>query len=122
MSILLDTFEEGSPFTMVELRHYGGFLARSAASESEVPDAVGGRDVQLGIAFGGFNPGRFAELPAASDRMLDRLEEWIAPLTNINFVGDQIGAGHPLSAWSDTTTDRIVEVRRKYDPDGVFHW
>jgi len=117
-SILLETVGEGSPFTIAELRHYGGSLMQE--TDTEDSSAVGGREVHMSIGFGGFNPGRFAELPAASDRMLDRLEQWIAPFTNINFRGDQVGARHPLSAWPDATNERIADVRRKYDPDGVF--
>lgn len=121
-SIVLDTARDGSPFSLMELRHYGGHVVENPAGQDAGDSAVGGRDVHLGVVFGGFNPGRFAELPDASDGMLDRLEEWISPVTNINFTGHQWRARHPVKAWSDETMARLSEVQRAYDPDGVFHW
>ncbi|WP_158437725.1 FAD-binding oxidoreductase [Naasia lichenicola] len=117
-SILLETFTApDAPYTMLELRHYGGALVESA-----VDSAVGGRDVHIAMGFGGFNPTRFADLPSAADALLDRLEPWLAPETNINFTGDQFGARHPLAAWSDEKASRIAGVQGRYDPDGLFHW
>ncbi len=59
-------------------------------------------------------------VPAAGDRVREAISSYIAPETNVNFLGALRSKEHFASAWSKATFARLAEVRKRYDPDGVF--
>jgi hypothetical protein len=59
-------------------------------------------------------------LPAAGERLLDAIAPWACHETTINFTPVARSAAHLASAWSPTTMDHLAQVRRRYDPHGLF--
>jgi hypothetical protein len=117
VSRLLGTLGEGSPFVAAELRHLG------EATRADVPEgsAVGGRDAEYSLGLIGTNPAYFESVvPAAGERVRDAVGAYISPETNVNFLGTLRSKEHLASAWSRETFARLAEVRKRYDPDGVF--
>jgi hypothetical protein len=118
-SVLLDHVDADAdaPFVSAEIRHLGGATERDVEGGS----AVGGRDAEFTLGFVGANPQLFRSvLPAALDRLIGDLRAWISPETNINFVGKLRSAEHLASAWPPPILAKLGELRRQYDPDGVF--
>jgi hypothetical protein len=118
-SVLLRHLGPGTdaPFVAVEIRHLG------QATWRDVPEgsAVGGRASAFTLGMVGVNPAFFAEvLPAAADRLIADLRSWVSPETNINFAGKPRSPEHFASAWPPETFARLAEVRRRYDPQGLF--
>jgi FAD/FMN-containing dehydrogenase len=113
---LLEALGEDSPFAAAELRHLGG------ATRVDVPEgsAVGGRASEYSLGLIATNPASFESVPAAGDRLRNAISGFIAPETNVNFLGAVRSKEHFESAWPASTVARLAEVRKRYDPDGVF--
>jgi FAD/FMN-containing dehydrogenase len=107
-----------APFVVVELRHLGG----AAAVDVPGGSAVGGRAGAFSLGVVSLpNPALFeAVTPAAAAELTRELKPWLAPETTINFVGLPRPGEEPARAWSPGTAARLREVRRRYDPDGLF--
>ena len=105
------------PAIMSEIRHIG------SATSTDVPEgsAAGGRPAHYTLTMiGAPNPALFAgPVPAAADAMYAALAPWLAPETNINFVGVR-RPGQTGSPWSPETDARLAVVRATHDPHGVF--
>lgn len=108
---------ERAPFGGVEIRHLGG------ATRKDVPEgsAVGGRGASFTVGYASVDRTLFAELPAASDRLLQALAPWTSAENNVNFMGRARSAEHHASAWPDATYARLKELRKRFDPDAVIH-
>ncbi len=105
------------PFVGGELRQLG------AAASSDLPEgsAAGGRSAGFVLGYVGVDPSKFErEIPAASERLLERLKPWTSPEQNINFLGKPKSREHYAMAWSASTFARLEAVRKRYDPDGLF--
>ncbi|NUU19217.1 FAD-binding oxidoreductase [Cellulomonas humilata] len=102
--------DASTPFMAAELRHVAG------ATGVDVPDgsAVSGRGSAFVVSVASGNPSRFAELPAAADAVVEALAPWASTEVNPNF------AGTGSAVWTPETADRLAQVRRTYDPAGVF--
>ncbi|WP_028045697.1 FAD-dependent oxidoreductase [Cellulomonas sp. URHE0023] len=99
------------PFMAVELRHVSGATAHDVAGGS----AVSGRGPAFTFGVAGADPTTFETvLPSAAAAILEALAPWTSEELNPNF------AGMSAARWSEPTTDRLREVRRRYDPAGVF--
>lgn len=101
----------GHPFVASELRHVAG------ATGVDVPggSAVSGRSAAFVAGVVGNDPTQFATtLPAWAGRLGEALAPWTATELNPNFAG----TGTPV--WVPATADRLAQVRRTYDPAGVF--
>ncbi|KQY22232.1 hypothetical protein ASD16_16555 [Cellulomonas sp. Root485] len=99
------------PFVAVELRHVAG------ATGVDVPggSAVSGRAADFVAGVVGVDPTQFGTtIPAAADAVADALAPWATAELNPNF------AGRATAVWDPATADRLAEVRRTYDPAGVF--
>ena len=107
-----------APFVVVELRHLGG----AAAVDVPGGSAVGGRAGAFTLGVVSLpDPALFdAVTPAAAAGLTRELKAWLAPETTINFVGLPRPGEEPARAWSPATAARLREVRRRYDPDGLF--
>lgn len=93
---------------MVELRHLGGALARSAA----VPNAVGNRD------------GRFIlstlSLPGSAERVLAALTSWGTGRRYVNFLAGPDVARTAVDCYDPRTYERLRRVKDAYDPLNRF--
>ncbi|MGE3798546.1 MAG: FAD-binding oxidoreductase [Thermomicrobiales bacterium] len=106
-----------SPLLGIEVRHIGG------AVKQDVPEgsAVGGRGANYTMYWISVNPAAFdTELPG----FVSGLRSAIAPLrhaeTNVNFIGKPENGADYERAWSLETFSRLSEIRKTYDPDGLF--
>jgi FAD/FMN-containing dehydrogenase len=107
----------GAPFLVVELRHVGGAGRTDVAGGS----AAGGRSADFTLTMISRDVTRFPQvLPAAADRLVGALRPWISPETNINFTPDPLTSAPHIAPWPRTTSARLQEIRRRYDPDGLF--
>lgn len=106
------------PFLAIELRQLG------QATSQDVPggSAVGGRDGAFAIhVIGAPDPALFAEvLPAAAARFREALAPWIAAKTTVHYAHAFEDETEFRTAWPDATFDRLVGIRRRVDPDGIF--
>ena len=103
-----------SPLISLELRHLGGALA--------APPAGHGALGRLEAGFALYGVGSPTAVPRATiehglDAVAAALEPWTATRRYLNFSDRQPAAG---TAFSETTYRRLVEVKRAYDPEGVF--
>jgi hypothetical protein len=106
-----------NPFFAAEVRHLGEATARDVPGGS----AVGGRGALFTLAIMGTNPADFANvLPDAEARLVGDLAHWLSTEANVNF------APHPdvRRAVTDDLRPgvraRLNDLRRRYDPDGLF--
>jgi hypothetical protein len=65
------------------------------------------------------DPALFAtQVHRAVDRLRASVRNWLCAETNVNFA-EPTAAGL-IDAWPPATRARLAELRRRYDPDGVF--
>lgn len=106
-----------SPFLMAELRHLGGAAVPAAGHES----AAGGRDAAFMLTLLALNPQTFEEVaPLAAAAVVAKAQRWLAPVTNVNFAGNPADPEVFARVWDEPTHARLAEIRRTYDPAGVF--
>ncbi|MEV4624291.1 FAD-binding oxidoreductase [Asanoa sp. NPDC049573] len=105
-----------SPFFAGELRHLGAATGRDVPGGS----AVGGRGAGFACGFVSAAPESFAsEAPAAAARWDRTAAPWIADVNNPNVVSQPITAERVAACWPDDIRERLGQVRRRYDPDGI---
>ncbi|MDQ1550629.1 MAG: hypothetical protein QOD50_51 [Actinomycetota bacterium] len=106
------------PFVAIEIRAFGAAQATDVADGS----AVGGRGAKGSINIVGVpNPELFATvIPGAAAGLLEAVKPWISPENNVNFASGFDGAENYRLSWSPAIFDRLSEVRKKYDPKGLF--
>ena len=106
------------PFVVVELRHFGSSI------EQDVPggSAVGGRSSKFSLNLVGVpNPQLFETvIPGAAAALLGAVAPWISPESNVNFAPAFASQKEFEAAWPAETFARLAEVRKKYDPKGLF--
>jgi len=107
---------EASPFISVEIRQLGEATARDVPEGS----AVGGRDGAFTLGVVAADPSTFAGAPAAFDALKATVAPWLSPHTTVNFIGVPRSEEVWRSAWPGDTYLRLGEIRRRYDPEGVF--
>ncbi|GIE76888.1 FAD-linked oxidase [Actinoplanes philippinensis] len=111
--------DAASPLVLAEIRHMGGALSRAP----ETPSAVGNRDDTLYnvflVAAGG--PPDAAALHAYEQRLIDALAPWSTGRRYLNFMfaGDASPQAAAL-AFAPESWDRLVAVKRRYDPANLF--
>jgi hypothetical protein len=105
----------GSPLLLAELRHAGGALGRPAENGGALSKLDGG------FAMFGVGLPMTPELGEAIDRHIDRLEEqmkpWMAEGGYFNFTERPCDVEAILPP---ETCDRLADVKRRYDPDGMI--
>ncbi len=106
-----------TPVLVSEVRHLGEATKTDVVHGS----AAGGRPANFTLTvIGAPNPALFAHaVLAAADAIYAAVGPWLAPESNINFVGVE-RPGQTGSPWSAQTLTRLAEVRAVYDPDAVF--
>ncbi|MBX3091130.1 MAG: FAD-binding oxidoreductase [Cryobacterium sp.] len=107
-----------SPLMITELRQLGG----RAAIDVPEGSAVGGRSGRFSLyTIGVPNPELFETvLPTSADRLVTAIAPWTSKETNVNFAGRFRSWEHFESAWPAPIFERLVGVRTKYDPLGLF--
>jgi hypothetical protein len=106
-----------SPFVAVEVRHLGEATRR----EVDGGCAVSGRDSGFTLGLVGTNPAQFAQVvPAAAARLLEAVGPWTSAFTNVNFSGEPHTPEELARTWPAATRIRLLEIRRRHDPRGVF--
>jgi FAD/FMN-containing dehydrogenase len=104
------------PLIMVELRHLGGALSRPA----EVPNAVTGRDAAFSAWVLGPMAGPVAEVvPVVAGSVIEALSPWAARGSLLNFAGG-MGAHDVGGLWSVDDRQRLVDLKHRLDPEGMF--
>ncbi len=101
------------PLVLVELRAIGGAGLRGTAGC--MPRAP----YLLGIV-APMVPPLVDVVPALAHGIVDALAPWSDGTVPVNFASPQTIAARPGACWSDEARARLVEVSRRYDPDGVL--
>lgn len=106
------------PFVAIEIRAFG------AAQATDVPggSAVGGRGAKGSLNLvGAPNPDLFATvIPGAAAGLLGSVGAWLSAENNVNFASGFTTEAEYRGAWSPAIFERLTEVKKKYDPSGLF--
>ncbi|WP_030745020.1 FAD-binding oxidoreductase [Streptomyces sp. NRRL F-5135] len=127
-SILLDRLDEaacrrllevagagsGCPAFVVELRHLGGAVGRPAP----VPNAVGNRAAAFTLTT--VSPPAGPADPARS--VTAALEPWGTGRAYVNFLTGPDTVGDARRLFDPETYERLVRVKRRYDPHNLFRF
>ncbi len=107
--------DSGTPLLFAELRHLGGALARAPEGHG-VTGAVDASFMfqALGVPM---DPQAAPALREGLDRVASALEPWSTGRRLLNFVEDR---DLFPSAFSADDHRRLVEIKRRHDPDGVI--
>jgi FAD/FMN-containing dehydrogenase len=106
-----------SPFIAVELRHLGEATRRDVEGGS----AVGGRAAAFSLGVVGVDPRQFeTELPEAAERLTVSVDRWLSSENNVNLMGLPATTERLAACWPGDVRKRLDDVRRTYDPDGLF--
>jgi hypothetical protein len=109
--------DKNSPYVAAEIRHLGNATHKDVENGS----AVGGRSASFALSVIGKNPAFFDNVfPQAMEKIATLINPWIADEGNINFIGKPLNSAHFSSCWSPATSKKLVEIRQKYDPLGIF--
>ncbi len=106
--------DAASPLAFIELRHWGGAMARPG------PDAgpAGGRDIQFSVmAVAPYMSPDRQPVDAHLNTLATRLEPYA---TGGSFLNLQLDPGRTKSAFAPEHYARLVAVKRAWDPTNVF--
>ncbi|MDG4795721.1 FAD-binding oxidoreductase [Micromonospora sp. WMMD1082] len=113
---------EGSevPVTVVEIRHLAGALRRAP----QVPNAVANREAAFLLFVASVTA--LDAVPAHvayHARIIEELAEWDTGRAFANFLTPGNGAAdHVASAYPPGVYTRLVELKRRWDPDNLFRF
>ena len=107
--------DAGSPLLLTELAHAGGALGRSAEGGGAL-SKLDAEFVMLGIGVP-MTPELGEAIPGSLDRLYDAMDPWSAEGAYFNFAERACDVDAILPA---ATCDRLAEVKRAWDPDGVI--
>lgn len=111
--------DSGTQLTVVEIRSFGGALARPPA----VPNAVAGRDVPWAVlGFGVGGPDQQARNIEQLAQVMTALAPWAhdEAMTNFLTAGEGTTPQQMRSIYGSDRYDRLVAVKRRYDPSNMF--
>lgn len=119
ISVALERFATvPSPMTAILFEHFHGAVTRVGATDTAVPHRERGWNLLI--------PSVWTD-PADTDANIAWTRETFAALRPhfgtgrwLNYLGDD-QAGDAIRAAYGPNYDRLVEVKRRYDPDNVFH-
>jgi hypothetical protein len=114
--VIAAAVEADGVVSAVELRHWGGAMARPP----EGAGPIGHREVPFSVVVGAQSPDREqAEvLKAGVEKVVGRLRPHATGGSFLNFLGDpaRTAAAYPADDFR-----RLTAVKTAYDPDNVFH-
>jgi FAD/FMN-containing dehydrogenase len=106
-----------TPFAISELRQLGEATRRDVPGGS----AVGGRESSFTFSCISTDPALFeTAVPERGDALMRALAPWRSAHDNVNFLSPVHSADDLRHAWPRATAMRLAEIRRRYDPDGLF--
>jgi FAD/FMN-containing dehydrogenase len=106
-----------TPFGITELRQLGEATRRDVPGGS----AVGGRESSFTFTSISTDPALFdTAVPERGDALMSALAPWRSAHDNVNFLSPVRSADDLRHAWPPATASRLAEIRRRYDPDGLF--
>ena len=106
----------GSPLISFELRHLGGALAEPPPDAGALA-ALDGAFLTNGVGVI-MAPGASTAINKQLDALADALKPWDSGVRLTNFVDVPTDA---RTFYPPETFDRLQEVKRRYDPDNLFH-
>ncbi|HUB35493.1 MAG TPA: FAD-binding oxidoreductase [Solirubrobacteraceae bacterium] len=107
--------DAGSPLLVAELRHTGGAFARPSETAGALA-SLPGEFAMLGVGLP-MSP----EIAQAIDRHLDLLEETMAPWASSGGYVNFAERACPLESLLPAhTCERLAEVKRRFDPEGMI--
>jgi FAD/FMN-containing dehydrogenase len=120
---LIDTMVERfatvpSPMSAIMLEHFHGAVTRVGVTESAVPHRETGWNLLIPSVW--TDPSASEENVRWTKDTHAALAEHLAERRWLNYLGDDQGADAVRAAYGPNW-DRLVEVKRRYDPDNVFH-
>jgi FAD/FMN-containing dehydrogenase len=107
-----------STHTAIFLEHFHGAVTRIDVSEAAVPHRQEGWNLLLPSVWA--DPSDTEQNIAWTQDTFAALSEHFAGRRWLNYLGDDQGDDAIRAAYGPNY-DRLVEVKRKYDPDNVFH-
>jgi FAD/FMN-containing dehydrogenase len=107
-----------SPFDQVLVRRLGGAIADVAPEDT----AFRFRDAAYMVTIAaGWDGGPDDEHVAWTRRTWERLRPWSCGGGYVNHLAADEGADRVRAAYGAATWDRLVALKRRWDPDNVFH-
>ena len=108
-----------TPLLVVALRHMGGALAESPATE----DAVGARDAEYLLQTVGILAGpHAADVAPAMAAPRSAMAPWSTGHTYVNLHGTPGDEADRARAWPAETYDRLRQVKGRYDPAALLRF
>jgi FAD/FMN-containing dehydrogenase len=107
-----------SPMSAMVIEHFHGAVCRVGVSETAVPHRNPGYN--LGIFSEWTDPATTDENIAWARETYAAMKPYRAQLRYVNYL-DEDDVGEAVRAAYGPNYDRLVEVKRRYDPDNVFH-
>ncbi|MEZ5833365.1 MAG: FAD-binding oxidoreductase [Dongiaceae bacterium] len=116
---LIESFAKcPTPMGQLLLEHFHGAVSRVAVADTAFPHRLEGHNLVI--------LGEWMD-PAISDRCINWARETYATMGRflgsgryVNYLGDD-ESGDPAAAAYGANYKRLREIKRKYDPDNVFH-
>ena len=107
----------GGDGAAVELRHWGGAMARPG----EDAGPIGHRDVPFSVVVSAMAPDRdgAADAAAAVAAVAEQLRPHATGGSFLNFLGDP---ARTATAYTAGDYERLAAIKRDYDPDNVFNY
>jgi FAD/FMN-containing dehydrogenase len=107
-----------SPMSAMVIEHFHGAVCRVGVSDTAVPHRHPGYN--LGIFSEWTDPATTDENIAWARETYAAIKPYRAELRYVNYL-DEDDVGEAVRAAYGPNYDRLVEVKRRYDPDNVFH-
>jgi FAD/FMN-containing dehydrogenase len=107
-----------SPMSAMVIEHFHGAVCRVGVSDTAVPHRNPGYN--LGIFSEWTDPATTDENIAWARETYAAMKPYRAQLRYVNYL-DEDDVGEAVRAAYGPNYDRLVDVKRRYDPDNVFH-
>jgi FAD/FMN-containing dehydrogenase len=107
-----------SPMNAILLEHYHGAVTRIGAAETAVPHREAGYNMLIPTVW--LDPDDTEANIAWTRETVEALKPYFAARRWLNYLGDDDGDDAVRAAYGQNY-ERLLEVKRRYDPENVFH-
>jgi len=107
-----------SPMTVIALEHFHGAVTRMGVTDTPVPHREEGYSLLITSVW--MEPEATEENIAWTRATYGALQPYLAERRWLNYLVDDDGADAVRAAYGPNY-DRLAEVKRRYDPENVFH-
>ena len=107
-----------SPMSAILLEHFHGAVTRIPVADAAVPHREEGFNLLIPAVW--TDPAATDENVAWARATYDSVRPYLADRRWLNYLGDDDSADAVRAAYGPNY-DRLVEVKRRYDPENVFH-